>query len=541
MASLRARVLASVLLLAALGLVALAAVTYAEQRSFLLGRIDQELRGAGPALSRALDTAGFRPPDAINPVDGSRGDELPARRGGPGGPNLNLPPGTYGQRRDAAGKVLGHILITYGQAAPATPRIPASVPIGRLFTVGSVGSSGLRYRAYASHDPEDSGVTVVAVPLREVDQTLNRLLLVEALVIAGVLLALGASAFFVVRLGLRPLDRMEVTAGEIAAGQLSRRVSPATPRTEVGRLGLALNAMLERLEQAFAQREASEERLRRFLADASHELRTPLASIRGYAELFRMGATRDEAETQTAMRRIEDESKRMGVLVEDLLTLARMDEAPQLSHAPVDLSVLARDAVEDAHAIAPERPIDLDARVAAVVSGDSHRLRQVLANLLRNALVHTPAGTPIEVAVAQDRRTVTVSVRDHGPGLPDTSPERLFDRFWRAEGGRERGKAGAGLGLSIVGTVVDAHGGRVSASNADGGGARFTVVLPKAGAEAPQAADAPGGADAADTAPHSADAAPAAAATPPDAAEAAPPDAADAAPGAKRGAPPDAA
>jgi len=209
-------------------------------------------------------------------------------------------------------------------------------------------------------------------------------------VIAGVLLALGASAFYVVRLGLRPLDRIEVTAGQIAAGDLSRRVSPATPRTEVGRLGLALNAMLERLEQAFAQRQASEDRLRRFLADASHELRTPLASIRGYAELFRMGATRDEAETRTAMRRIEDESERMGVLVEDLLTLARLDEAPELVRAPVDVAALARDAVEDAHAIAPDRAIGLDAPGAAVVSGDSHRLRQVLANLLRNALVHTP-------------------------------------------------------------------------------------------------------------------------------------------------------
>ena len=490
MASLRARVLASVLVLAAAGLVALAAVTYAEQSSFLYGRIDQELRGAGPALSHALDTAGFRPTDRDSFPDGSLPDETPGRGGGPGGgrPNLNLPPGTYGQRRDASGKVLGHVLISYGQAAPAAPRIPASVPIGKLFTVGSVGSSGLRYRAYASHDPEDSGVTVVAVPLREVDQTLSRLLLVEFLVIVGVLVALGVSSFFVVRLGLRPLDRMEVTAGEIAAGQLSRRVSPATPRTEVGRLGLALNAMLERLEQAFAQRKASEERLRQFLADASHELRTPLAAIRGYAELFRMGATRDEAETQKAMRRIEDESQRMGVLVEDLLTLARLDEAPELARAPVDLTVLARDAVEDAHAMAPDRPIDLDAPDAAVISGDAHRLRQVLANLLRNALVHTPPGTAIEVAVVQGEETVSVSVRDHGPGLPDVAPERLFDRFWRAEGGRERGKAGAGLGLAIVGTVVDSHGGRVSAGNAEGGGARFTVVLPKAPAHAPDSA-----------------------------------------------------
>jgi two-component system, OmpR family, sensor kinase len=483
MASLRARVLVSVLALSAAGLVLLAAVTYAEQRSFLLGRVDQQLKGAGPALSFALDNAGFRPASAGGPPAGASFRDAAGRgpRGGPrgGGPNLNLPPGTYGQRRDAAGRILGHILISYGQAAPALPRIPAKVPIGKLFTVGSVGSSGLRYRAYAIHDPEDTGLTVVAAPLREVDQTLARLKLVEILVIVGVLVALGVTAFFVVRLGLRPLDRMEATAGQIAAGELSRRVSPATSRTEVGRLGLALNGMLERLERAFSEREASEERLRQFLADASHELRTPLASIRGYAELFRMGATRDPAETEVAMRRIEDESKRMGVLVEDLLALARLDEAPALRREPVDLAALARDAVEDARATAPRRTIGLSAPSSAVIPGDPQQLPQVLANLLRNALVHTSGDTPVEVSVEQDRESATLSVRDHGPGLPVGPPERLFDRFWRAEGGRERGKAGAGLGLAIVGAVVEAHGGQVSALNAPGGGALFIVRLPK--------------------------------------------------------------
>jgi len=472
MASLRARVLLSVLALSAAGLVLLAAVTYAEQRSFLLGRVDQQLKGAGPAVSFALDNAGLRP---------TSGGRLPAARalgnagrGGPrlglpgGGPNLNLPPGTYGQRRDATGRVLGHILITYGQAAPPAPRIPAKVPIGRLFTVGSVGSSGLRYRAFTIHDPEDSGLTVVAAPLREVDQTLSRLQLVELLVIVGVLVALGVTAFFVVRLGLRPLDRMETTAGKIAAGELSRRVSPATPRTEVGRLGLALNAMLERLERAFSERQTSEERLREFLADASHELRTPLASIRGYAELFRMGATRDPAEIEVAMRRIEEESKRMGVLVEDLLALARLDEAPALRREPVDLAALARDAVEDARATAPKRTISLSAPTSAVLAGDPHQLAQVLANLLRNALVHTSGEAPIEVSVEQDHDATTLSVRDHGAGLPAGPPERLFDRFWRAEGGRERGRAGAGLGLAIVGAVVQAHDGQISALNAPG-------------------------------------------------------------------------
>jgi two-component system OmpR family sensor kinase len=489
MASLRARVLASVLLLAAAGLVLLAAVTYAEQRSFLEKRVDQQVVGAVPTLSFALDRLG------AGPLGGSKGGasgspSAGAPRGPGGGPGgqVNLPPGTYGQRRDASGKVLRHVQIEYSETetVPPAPKLPAHVPLGKLLTVGSVGSSGLQYRVFAKRDPEDTGVTVAAVPLREVDQTLSRLLLVEGLVIGGVLLALGISAFFVVRLGLRPLDRIEVTAGEIAAGQLSRRVSPADSRTEVGRLGLALNAMLDRLEGAFADRTLSEERLRQFLADASHELRTPLASIRGYAELHRMGATEDAAGAEMAMRRIEQESKRMGVLVEDLLTLARLDEEPAVRRQQVDLAALARDAAQDARATAPDRSISVSAPAAATVSGDPHQLRQVLANLMRNALVHTQAGTPIEVSVSQDHEAVTVSVRDHGPGLPAKSEENIFDRFWRSEGGRERGKAGAGLGLAIVQGVVDAHGGQIAAQNADGGGALFTVRLAKAGREPSQ-------------------------------------------------------
>jgi two-component system OmpR family sensor kinase len=480
MSSLRTRLLAGVLLLSAAGLVLLGAVTYAEQQSFLLGRVDQEARAAGGALSMVLDRAGFKPPASNQAAAGGRGRAPgePADRG----PGVNLPPGTYGQRRTASGVVLGHVTIKYSQSetVPPAPRIPAAVPLGRLFTVGSPGSSGLRYRVYAQRDPEDSGVTLVAVPLNEVDQTLHRLLLVEGLVIAGVLLALGLTAFFVVRLGLRPLSRMEVTAGEIAAGELSRRVRPATARTEVGRLGLALNAMLERLEQAFAERQASEDHLRQFLADASHELRTPLASIRGYAELFRMGATRNEEGTEMAMQRIEDESKRMGVLVEDLLTLARLDEAPELRRQPVDIAQMTRHAVEDARATAPERPISVEGPASAVVSGDPHQLHQVLANLMRNALVHTPPGSPIEVGVEDHGETVTMIVRDHGPGLPEEARVHLFDRFWRSEGGRERGKAGAGLGLAIVQGIVDAHHGRISAANAPGGGAVFTVSLPLA-------------------------------------------------------------
>jgi two-component system, OmpR family, sensor kinase len=487
MASLRSRVLASVLLLAAAGLVLLAAVTYAEQRSFLEERVNQQVVGAVPTLSFALDRLGYRPPIGATGADGTASGSPPSGRpagpgGGPGaGGQVNLPPGTYGQRREASGKVLGDVPIQYSESetVPPAPKLPATVPLEKLFTVGSVDSSGLRYRVYAKRDPEDTGITIAAVPLREVDQTLNQLLLVEGLVIGGVLLALGLSAYFVVRLGLRPLDRIEVTAGKIAAGQLSRRVSPADSRSEVGRLGLALNAMLDRLEKAFADRTLSEERLRQFLADASHELRTPLASIRGYAELHRMGATGDAAGTELAMRRIEDESKRMGVLVEDLLTLARLDEEPAVRRQEVDLAALARDAAEDARATAPDRTISLSTPESAIVSGDPHQLHQVLANLTRNALVHTPAGTPIEMSVSEDEETVTVSVRDRGPGLPAKAQESIFDRFWRAEGGRGRGKAGAGLGLAIVQGVLDAHGGQITAQNAPGGGALFVVRLPK--------------------------------------------------------------
>jgi two-component system OmpR family sensor kinase len=236
--------------------------------------------------------------------------------------------------------------------------------------------------------------------------------------------------------------------------------------------------MLDRLERAFSQRQASEDRLRRFLADASHELRTPLASIRGYAELFRMGAARDPEEVEKAMGRIEDEAARMGVLVEDLLTLARLDEVAEAPHVPVDLAALAEDAVSDARATAPDRDIALAAEPGTTVLGDAFQLRQVLANLLRNALVHTPAGSDIRVSVANGDGRVRLQVRDHGPGLPTDDADALFERFWRAEGGRERGRAGAGLGLAIVAAIVDAHGGSVGAANAPDGGAVFSVELP---------------------------------------------------------------
>src|SRR3954471_15646762 len=474
MASLRARLLASVLVLSAVGLLLLGAVTYFEQRSFQLKRIDQQARSAPPAVAAALSNTGFGP---------ALGDPDDDHRGGPpgGGPDVRLQLGTYGERRDASGKTVGSpVVFNYGQNVTADPELPAKIPIGRPFTVEGEHGDPNHYRVFAERDRRGSGIIVAAVPLREVDQTLRRLLAVEALVIAGVLLLLGFAAWAVVRVGLLPLDRMGHTAGAIAGGDLSHRVESTDPRTEVGRLGIALNAMLDRLERAFSARQASEDRLRQFIADASHELRTPLASIRGYAELFRMGAAREPEDTARAMQRIEDEAARMGVLVEDLLTLARLDEVADAPHTRVDVGRLVSDAVDDARATAPDRTISSAADGDVDVHGDAHQLRQVLANLLRNALVHTPAGTPIEVSATRAGGEVRLEVRDHGPGLPTDRPEQLFERFWRSEGGRERGRGGAGLGLAIVAGIVDAHGGRVEAANAPDGGASFVVQLPAA-------------------------------------------------------------
>jgi two-component system OmpR family sensor kinase len=470
MASLRARLLAALLALTALGLLLLGGITYVEQRSFELTRIDDQLRGAPPLVAGAVGEQGVN----AEPRERPEGGPPPG-----GAPGSGLPAGTYGEVRDADGNRIASHVFTYGQDITADPKLPRDIPLGRVFTVSGENGDENTYRVYADRLRGDR-IAVVAAPMAEIDQRLNRLLAVESLVIAAVLLVLGLVAWAVVRVGLLPLDRMGHTAGAIAGGDLSQRVESTDPRSEVGRLGIALNAMLDRLEHAFRQREASEDRLRRFLADASHELRTPLASIRGYAELFRMGAAREPGDVDKAMRRIEDEAARMGVLVEDLLTLARLDEIAEAPHARVDLGTLAEDAVSDARATAPDREIALARDAGTTVLGDAHQLRQVLGNLLRNALVHTPAGTGIEVSVANGDGRVRLKVRDHGPGLPTGDADALFERFWRAEGGRERGRAGAGLGLAIVAAVVDAHGGQVGAANAPGGGAVFSVELPQA-------------------------------------------------------------
>jgi two-component system OmpR family sensor kinase len=491
MGSLRARIIAGVLPLVAIGLLVLAAITYAEQRSFLLGQVDQQLRSSINEISQFLDQRGYevlgdgkayvRKEGEVQPGSGGGGPGSEGREDNDDGTGAGRGPlpalGARGARLTPAGALVGEELVI--GTSHSRPAIPKDIPLGEAFTVGAVTGSG-QYRVYAQHDPEDPGITYVAIPLTGVTDTLHRLLVVEAIVIGAVLLVIAALLYAVIGVGLRPLRRFEDTAEEVAGGRMSERVSPADERSEVGRLGLALNAMLDRLEAAFDERDASEERLRQFLADASHELRTPIAAIRGYAELYRIGAASDPENTGLAMRRIEQEASRMGVLVEDLLVLARLDEEPEREPVDVDLAPLVRDAASDAHAMAPDRSVSADADGPILVRGNPMHLHQVLANLIRNAIVHTPEGSPIELGARADGREAVITVRDHGPGVPPENREQLFDRFWRAEKGRERGRAGAGLGLAIVAAIVDDAGGSVAVGDAPGGGAIFSVRLPLA-------------------------------------------------------------
>ncbi|CAM3449472.1 cell wall metabolism sensor histidine kinase WalK [Kibdelosporangium persicum] len=299
---------------------------------------------------------------------------------------------------------------------------------------------------------------------RSADELLSRSLNV-ALISGGVaLLAVGVLSWHAVRRGLRPLDDIADTAAEIGSGDLSRRVPGAPANTEIGKLSTALNGMLARLE-------ASEDRLRRFVADASHELRTPIATIRGHAELFRRGAASRPDDLAKVMRRIEAEAERMGLLVDELLLLARLDQGRPLERSPVDLPLLATDAVTDALATDPSRDISVEAAPVTVL-GDSARLRQVLGNLLSNVLQHTDS--PATVRVFADGPRAVIEVRDSGPGIAE--PSRVFERFYRASESRTHG--GAGLGLSIVAAVVEAHGGTVAVESELGKGSTFTVSLP---------------------------------------------------------------
>ncbi len=376
------------------------------------------------------------------------------------------------------------------------PEIPdltaaeAAVDVGEPFTVGST-HRGSTWRAVAyplsTADGSPAGSIVVALPLGDIERTVRHMSLVLLLTGVGIVLLGAAAGTWAVHRSLRPLREIETTAAAIAAGDLTQRVPSPPEHTEVGRLSAALNGMLTQIEQAFGAQTASEARMRRFVADASHELRTPLATIRGYGELYRMGALTTTDQVDDTLRRIEQSATRMGALVEDLLALARLDEGRPMRTGPVDLTVLAADAVSDLHALDPSRAARLvplvEGAVGApcVVTGEESRLRQVLANLVGNTVQHTPAGTPVEIAVGTlPSGECALEVRDHGPGIDPEHAARVFERFYRVDASRGRDSGGAGLGMAIVAAIVDAHRGTVRLSQTPGGGTTVRVTLPAA-------------------------------------------------------------
>jgi two-component system OmpR family sensor kinase len=372
---------------------------------------------------------------------------------------------------------------------------PTDLPLGRIVQLSSAGGD-LDYRVVMVRghigQPPQAVIPVIAVfaaPLDQVDAStsvLTQTLAVVGLVVITLILII---AWFIIRRDLRPLENMTATAERISEGDLSQRVGVPDDGSEVGRLGHAFDAMLDQIQAAFdsqhaalVAKERSEHQLRRFVADASHELRTPLTAVRGYSELYRAGALADEEAMDQAMTRIGNESRRMATLVEDLLLLARLDQGRPLRDDPVPLSELVNDALLDLRAVEPERPVEATVQSDVVVNGDEDRLRQVIGNLLTNVRVHTPADSPLEVALNARNGTSTLKVADHGPGIDPTHVEHIFDRFYRADQGRSRDRGGSGLGLSIAASVVAAHGGEILYSNTPGGGATFTLTLPREGA-----------------------------------------------------------
>ena len=471
---LRRRLILTMAALLVLGLSVADVVTYTTVRSFLLGRLDAQLDVAqhqafkyldGQArLGRAANEEALDDrvsPDVYLLLVAPDGSITLAR---PSGSNAHPDP---------------RPILPMALKATASPRARTFGrrsgvfrPEANSYTVRARG--GAEYRASAVDVPQ--GVLVTAVSLNSTSATLSLLVGVELGASLAVLAAICILALWTVRRGLRPLEDMAKTAGEIARGDLRQRVPVDDEQSEVGRLGSALNFMLNRIEAAFSEKSASEARLRQFVADASHELRTPLTSIRGYTELLRKGAFADDESRQRALSRVEREAIRMGTLVDDLLLLARLDQGRPLERVPVDLRRVGADAVDDARAVEPSRPVELIAPEPVVVMGDRDRLGQVAHNLVRNAIAHTPAGTPVRVEVTARHGMGRLVVSDDGPGLDGAAAERVFDRFYRGDVARTG--EGTGLGLSIVRAIAEALSGTATVRSAPAEGATFTVELP---------------------------------------------------------------
>ncbi len=474
--TLRRRLVATMIVLVALGLAAVGIITLTSLHSYLYGRVDNQLNTASAQVAVFVTRADSRSfmvtPSSIQ---------------------SRVSPDVYVELVDAKGRIVVSKPSGSRSRPDPVPILPVPLPVrpapdpdhlakqdqpyrpdSASITVGMAGRSRQEYRLEATALPGQT--LVVATRLDSVNATLNSLRTIEGAVTLGLLVALLVLITLLIRLGLRPLEDMTKEADAIAAGDLTRRVQPSDGSSEIARLGRALNGMLAQIESAFAQRTTSEDRLRSFLADASHELRTPLTAIRGYAELLRKEAFEDKAARDRALSRIEKEAARMGALVGDLAVLAREGQGPEPSRRRVDLGAVAAEAVADARAVDADRPIEFEAPSEVPVAGDDARLGQMVHNLLHNALAHTPPGTPVEVSVVIEGDLAVLRVRDGGPGLSAEQAGHVFDRFYR--GDAERRDGGSGLGLSIVASLARTFGGKASVVTMEGEGATFEVALP---------------------------------------------------------------
>ena len=482
--SLRTRLVIGIVALSAVGFAVSDYFAQTQLRTYLIKQVDEQLTsvagGSVPRIQRAGIVYVERGEDfEENEREGRRRARV--ERETTPTPLQRIPTNTSVTVLDENGAIIGAIGGDLNRIAIADYVTGWSPDRARAygekpFTLETQGSD---FRVLALSLPENGGTVVVAQSLEDMDQTLHNLNRIFLLIGLIALLVIALVGRFVIRFGLKPLDNVESIAEKIAGGDLSARLPDAKPTTEVGRLVTTLNRMLGRIEDAFAARTASEEKLRRFVADASHELRTPLTAIRGFAELHRQGAVSGEEKTKELIGRIENESVRMGSLVEDLLLLARLDQAREMDKVPVDLVALVRESVASAQAAGPEHPITTDIAVDELfVLGDKVRIYQVISNLLANARTHTPAGTSITVRAWSDDQGVYVSVGDSGPGLSEDDQRRIFERFYRADASRVRNAGeGTGLGLSIVDAVMRGHGGSVTVHSELGKGSTFTLFF----------------------------------------------------------------
>ncbi len=468
--SLRNRLILAAVFLASLAIIASDFAANTALRSYLISQVDNQLFSISSGSLERLDRAGIAPQSEAQ-ESRSPFRVLQPIRGVPTSTSLTLLDREGNLIGQVGGELAGQNFGVTGLKVSQVERYE-----NKPFTIEGKGNNP-DVRALALVLPTGMGSVIATNSLAEVDKTLSQLrFLFFFLGLIAILLTALVSRW-IIAIGLRPLDKVEETAEAIAAGDLSARLPAAKPDTEVGRLTTSLNMMLSRIEQSFSVRVESENKLRRFVADASHELRTPLTAIRGFAELHRQGAVSGEEKTKELISRIEGESIRMSSLVEDLLLLARLDQARELDFEPVDLNTLIGEVVASAKAAGPDHPIELNLPQAELfVLGDSRRIHQVVANLLANARTHTPLGTKINVTARQTLAEVIIEVADNGPGLSKSDQERIFERFFRADPARVRNSGeGSGLGLSIVDAVMKAHGGYVSVKSELDKGATFTL------------------------------------------------------------------